>query len=85
MHLAVDQAADGLRGFESLTTHMLKKIGSKWVVLSETTGRRFGSYDTKKDAEKRLRQIEFFKSKNKNFFRKTKMTRGIKEGRKGRQ
>ena len=64
---------------------MLKKVGSKWVVLSETTGRRFGSYDTKKDAAKRLGQIEFFKNKNKNFFRKTKMTRGIKESRKRRQ
>ena len=46
---------------ESLTTHMLKKIGSKWVVFSETTGRKMGSYKTKKEAKKRLRQIEFFK------------------------
>ena len=40
---------------------MIKKIKGKYVVLSETTGRRFGTYDSKKDAEKRLRQIEFFK------------------------
>jgi hypothetical protein len=40
---------------------MIKKIKGKYVVLSETTGRVFGRYKTKKEAEKRLRQIEFFK------------------------
>ena len=40
---------------------MIKKIKGKYVVMSETTGRKFGAYKTKKDAEKRLRQIEFFK------------------------
>ncbi|MDP3765172.1 MAG: hypothetical protein Q8R04_01540 [Nanoarchaeota archaeon] len=40
---------------------MIKKIKGKYVVLSETTGRVFGRYKTKKEAAKRLRQIEFFK------------------------
>ncbi len=40
---------------------MIKKIGNRYVVLSETTGRSFGTYDTRAEAEKRLRQIEFFK------------------------
>ena len=40
---------------------MIKKIKGKYVVLSETTGRKFGTYKTKKEAEKRLKQIEFFK------------------------
>ncbi len=40
---------------------MIKKIKGKYVVLSETTGRSFGSYDTLEEARKRLRQIEFFK------------------------
>jgi hypothetical protein len=40
---------------------MIKKIKGKYVVLSETTGRRFGTYATREEAEKRLRQIEFFK------------------------
>lgn len=40
---------------------MIKKIKGKYVVLSETMGRRFGSYDTLDQAKKRLRQIEFFK------------------------
>ncbi len=40
---------------------MIKKIKGKYVVLSETTGRVFGRYNTKTEAEKRLKQIEFFK------------------------
>ena len=40
---------------------MIKKQGRKYVVVSEKTGRRFGTYDTKAAAEKRLRQVEFFK------------------------
>ncbi|MBI2654480.1 hypothetical protein HYX02_06770 [Candidatus Woesearchaeota archaeon] len=40
---------------------MIKKLKGKYVVLSETTGRVFGRYRTKKEAEKRLGQIEFFK------------------------
>ena len=40
---------------------MIKKRGGKYVVLSEKTGRKFGTYDTKAEAEKRLRQVEFFK------------------------
>ena len=40
---------------------MIKKIKGKYVVMSEKTGRKFGAYKTKKEAEKRLRQIEFFK------------------------
>ena len=40
---------------------MIVKRGDKYVVMSETTGRRFGTYDTLTDAKKRLRQVEFFK------------------------
>ena len=40
---------------------MIVKQGGKYVVVSETTGRRFGTYATRAEAEKRLRQIEFFK------------------------
>jgi hypothetical protein len=31
------------------------------VVVSETTGRTFGTYETLAEARKRLRQIEMFK------------------------
>jgi len=40
---------------------MIKKISGKYVVLSETMGRKFGTYKTKKEALRRLQQIEFFK------------------------
>ncbi len=40
---------------------MIVKRGSKWVVVSEKTGRSFGSYATKKEAQHRLKQVEFFK------------------------
>lgn len=40
---------------------MIKKVKGKYVVLSEKTGRSFGSYATKTEAEHRLGQIEMFK------------------------
>jgi len=40
---------------------MIKKLKSKYVVMSETTGKKFGSYRTLAEAKKRLRQVEFFK------------------------
>ena len=40
---------------------MIKKLKGKYVVMSEHTGRVFGRYKTKKEASKRLQQIEFFK------------------------
>ena len=42
---------------------MIKKTKNKYVVLSETTGRKFGTYKTKKEATKRLRQVEYFSAK----------------------
>jgi hypothetical protein len=40
---------------------MIVRRAGKYVVLSETTGRRFGAYDTLAEARARLRQIEVFK------------------------
>ena len=40
---------------------MIVKEAGKYIVVSEATGRRFGSYDTLAEAKRRLRQIEFFK------------------------
>ena len=44
---------------------MIKKIGKIYKVLSERTGKNLGSAKTKKEAEKRLRQVEYFKNKKK--------------------
>jgi hypothetical protein len=40
---------------------MIVREADKYIVVSETTGRRFGTYDTLAEAKRRLRQIEFFK------------------------
>lgn len=40
---------------------MIKKKGNKYQVVSEKTGRNLGESDTKEGAEKRLRQVEYFK------------------------
>lgn len=40
------------------------KRGSKFVILSKDGSKKLGEYDNEKDAKDRLRQIEFFKSKN---------------------
>jgi hypothetical protein len=42
---------------------MIKKIGSEYVVKSRA-GKNLGRYKKKSAADKRLRQIEFFKHKN---------------------
>jgi hypothetical protein len=40
---------------------VIKRLKGKFVVLSETTGRRFGTYRTLPEAKVRLCQIETFK------------------------
>jgi hypothetical protein len=40
---------------------MIVKRGGKYVVMSETTERRFGTCDTLAEAKKRRHQIEVFK------------------------
>ncbi len=44
---------------------MIRKIRNKrlWKVESEDTNRNFGVYRSRKKAENRLRQIEYFKHK----------------------
>lgn len=40
---------------------MIVRRAGKYVVVSEASGRRFGTYDTLAEAKQRLRQIEIFK------------------------
>ena len=44
---------------------MIRKQGSKYIVVAES-GRHMGEYKTKKEAKKRLQQIEFFKHMKSN-------------------
>jgi len=39
---------------------MIRKEGNSYNIYSKT-GKKLGSYTSRKDAEKRLRQIEYFK------------------------
>lgn len=41
-------------------TKMIRTVGGKYVVYSEDGTKRFGTYETKEEAEERLRQIEYF-------------------------
>lgn len=41
----------------------IRKQGNKYVVQSEDGSRNFGTYTSRKEAEKRLRQVEYFKHK----------------------
>ena len=54
---------------------MIRKQGRKYVVLSEKTGRKFGTYATRAEAEKRLRQVEFFKHAGRKGAGKTRPSR----------
>ncbi len=40
---------------------MIKKVKNGYTVVSENTGRSFGTYRTKAEAKRRLRQVEYFK------------------------
>ena len=40
---------------------MILKRAGKYLVVSETTGGRFGTYDTLAEAKRRLRRVKFFK------------------------
>ena len=50
--------------FKNLNEEIVKK-GTKYQVRSKK-GRNLGTYNTKEEAEKRLKQVEYFKHKNKN-------------------
>lgn len=40
------------------------KVGSKFRLVSKKSGKNLGTYDTKKEAEKRERQVQYFKHVN---------------------
>lgn len=43
---------------------MIKQENNKFVVYSEDGTKKLGTYDTKKEAEERLREVEYFKHQN---------------------
>ena len=54
-----------VNGYQMRVEAVEKRIAQedgKWIVYNEAGTRSFGSYDSKDEAEERLRQIEFFKA-----------------------
>lgn len=51
---------------ESLTSNVVRKEGSQFCIFSKA-GKKLSCHKTKKAANKRLRQIEFFKTQNESF------------------
>lgn len=43
---------------------MIRKVGSVYKVVSHKTGKVLGTYSTREAAEKRLKQIIYWKNKN---------------------
>jgi len=41
---------------------MILKQGEKYIIKSEDGKKTLGTYDTREEAEKRLKQIEYFKN-----------------------
>lgn len=39
----------------------IEKVGSKWRLVSKKTGKSLGTYSSKAGAEKRERQVQYFK------------------------
>ena len=56
---AMDKEEDMMEGSEIISA-TIKKEGDEWVVYSNS-GKKMGSYKSKKEAEDRLKQIEMFK------------------------
>ena len=54
-----------VNGYQMRVEAVEKRIAQedgKWIVYNEAGTRSFGSYDSKEEAEERLKQIEFFKA-----------------------
>ena len=65
----IKSATDNNGNFSKESDNMYEKIlhkNNKWVVTDHTGKKNLGTYDTKEEAEKRLKQVEYFKHINEN-------------------
>ena len=63
------KSIDNNGNFSKESDNIYEKIlhkNSKWVVTDHTGEKNLGTYDTKEEAEKRLKQVEYFKHINEN-------------------
>jgi len=49
-----------MKSFKQFVEHIVR-VGDKYRLVSKSTGRNLGTYDTKEGAVKRERQVQFFK------------------------
>jgi hypothetical protein len=52
-----------MKTFKELKEHIVKLKNGKYRLVSKKTGKNLGTYDTKKEAEKREKQVQYFKHK----------------------
>ena len=65
----IKSATDNNGNFSKESDNMYEKIlhkNNKWVVTDHTGKKNLGTYDTKEEADKRLKQVEYFKHINEN-------------------
>ena len=65
----IKSATDNNGNFSKKSDNIYEKIlhkNNKWVVTDHTGKKNLGTYDTKEEAEKRLKQVEYFKHINEN-------------------
>lgn len=53
----------GGNGGESIQREHIVKVGDKYRLVSKSTGKNLGTYPSRSDAEKRERQVQYFKHK----------------------
>jgi len=49
-----------MKTFKQFVEHIVK-VGNKYRLVSKSTGRNLGTYDSKEGAMKRERQVQYFK------------------------
>jgi hypothetical protein len=49
-----------MKTFKQFVEHIVK-VGNKYRLVSKSTGKNLGTYDSKEGAMKRERQVQFFK------------------------
>lgn len=65
----IKSATDNNGNFSKESDNIYEKIlhkNNRWVVTDHTGKKNLGTYDTKEEAEKRLKQVEYFKHINEN-------------------
>jgi phage-related protein (TIGR01555 family) len=66
-YIKLEQYVENMVIENMVIENFVEKRGDKWVVLSHDKSKTLGEYDSEGEANKRLRQIEYFKHENSSF------------------